>query len=40
MKKTILTAVILFGLISTGFSNSIGYEVSSASFPPPVLELA
>ncbi|MEY8765720.1 MULTISPECIES: hypothetical protein [Francisella] len=40
MKKVILTASIVLSLISTGFSYGIATQVSSSSFPPPVMQLA
>ncbi|WP_281062962.1 hypothetical protein [Francisella sp. LA112445] len=40
MKKVILTTVIVLSLISTGFSYSAFDQVSSSSFPPPVMQLA
>ncbi|ASG68872.1 hypothetical protein CDV26_11245 [Francisella halioticida] len=40
MKKVILAILIVFGLISTSFSYGVATQVSSGSFPPPVLQLA
>ncbi|MED7818326.1 MULTISPECIES: hypothetical protein [unclassified Francisella] len=39
MKKVILTTVVVWSLVSTGLSYGIQGEVSSESFPSPVMEL-
>ncbi|WP_257786352.1 hypothetical protein [Francisella uliginis] len=40
MKKVILTTVVILSLTSTGFSYGALGQVSSGSFPPPVMQLA
>ncbi|MED7818320.1 MULTISPECIES: hypothetical protein [unclassified Francisella] len=40
MKKVILSTTVTLGLVSTGFSYDIATQVSSSSFPPPVMQLA
>ncbi|ASG67632.1 hypothetical protein CDV26_03830 [Francisella halioticida] len=39
MKKIILTAAVILSLVSTSFSYGL-IQVSSGSFPPPILQLA
>lgn len=40
MKKVILSTAVTLSLVSTGFSYGLATQVSSGSFPPPVMQLA
>ncbi|WP_263478751.1 hypothetical protein [Francisella sp. SYW-9] len=40
MKKAIFSILILLSLNSAGYSYGLANQVSSDSFPPPIMELA